>query len=172
VARLTKAQLAEQEDAREKLRELLPPGSTVYTVLRHVSRSGMMRAIDAYVIQDSDPRWISRLAARATGDKFSEKYDAVEMGGCGMDMGFALVYGLSRTLYPQGFGCIGERCPSNDHSNRDRDYTPHLTLLRSREMVDGLSYNVLHDARGLTTGRVERDHWHADGGYALKHRWM
>jgi hypothetical protein len=39
------------------------------------------------------------------------------MGGAGMDMGFALVYNLSRSLYPNGFDCIGESCPSNDHVN-------------------------------------------------------
>jgi hypothetical protein len=33
-------------------------------------------------------------------------------------MGFALVYALGRKLYPDGFDCAGERCPSNDHSNR------------------------------------------------------
>ena len=31
----------EREKALSHLREMLPPGSTVYTVLRHVSRYGM-----------------------------------------------------------------------------------------------------------------------------------
>ena len=43
-----------------------------------------------------------------------------------MEMGFSLVYTLSSTLYPEGFKCIGYgRCPSNDHRNGDRDYSPH-----------------------------------------------
>ena len=42
---MTKAQQAERDEAREKLRKWLKPGDTVYTVLRHVSRSGMMRTI-------------------------------------------------------------------------------------------------------------------------------
>ena len=40
-------------------------------------------------------------------------------------MGFAVIYELSQALFPKGFECIGEKCPSNDHSNGDRDYTPH-----------------------------------------------
>ena len=145
----------DQLEAVNALHELLEPGDTVYTVLRHVSRSGMSRAIDAYIIQDSEPRWISRLAARAMDGTFSERYEAVSMGGCGMDMGFALVYNLSRALWVGGFGCIGENCPSNDHSNGDRSYTRHSPL-------DGI--------QSMTAGYCA--HWHQSGGYALRHRWM
>ena len=42
-----------------------------------------------------------------------------------MDMGFHLVYELSRALYPAGFVCSGDKCNSNDHSNGDRDHSPH-----------------------------------------------
>ena len=113
------------DEAITSLRETLKPGDTVYTVLRNCSRSGMTRSIDAYVIEDNNPRWISRFVANATGLNFDERREAVKMGGCGMDMGFALVYELSYTLYPDGFECIGDGCPSNDHSNGDRDYAPH-----------------------------------------------
>ena len=107
-----------QEEARATLRELLPPGSTIYTVLRHTSRSGMSRNIDCYVMQNGEPRWISRLVAKATGQHFNERAESITIGGCGMDMGFAIVYDLSYCLYPKGHDCIGENCPSNDHSNR------------------------------------------------------
>jgi hypothetical protein len=29
-------------------------------------------------------------------------------------------------LWPDGWTCIGEKCPSNDHFNGDRNYEPHL----------------------------------------------
>lgn len=162
------------EEARDRLTALLPPGSTVYTTLNHVSRSGMARDITAHVIRDNEPQWLSSrwLVALGVGDRSSANPDAVRMGGGGMDMGFALVYNLSRSLYPRGFGCIGEGCPSNDHSNGDRDYVPHLTVVLTRHRVGGLSYNILHDERGHATGMLERDHWHASGGYALKQRWL
>lgn len=51
--------------------------------------------------------------------------DATRNAGCGMDVGFSLVYNLGWVLFPNGFECVGERCPSNDHSNGDRDYSPH-----------------------------------------------
>jgi hypothetical protein len=116
---------AEVEAAREELRELLPPGATVYTIVRHVSKSGMSRSISFYVMRDNAPRWIASLVAKATGSPFDKKYEAVKVGGCGMDMGFALVYDLSYVLWGKNFSCIGEGCPSNDHSNGDRDHTPH-----------------------------------------------
>lgn len=40
----------DQAEAIARLRELLPPGATAYSVLRHVSRSGMQRQIDFYAL--------------------------------------------------------------------------------------------------------------------------
>lgn len=154
----TKAQLQERDEARDTLRALLPPGTEVRTLLRHVSRSGMMRAIDVYVIHDNNLQRITWSVAKATGEKYSNKYDALEVGGAGMDMGFAVVYGLSRTLYPDGFYCIGEgddnwrgRCPSNDHSN---DYGAFKRGERATERDYSLTRH------------------HKDGGYALTQRWI
>lgn len=116
----------QQAEAIARLRALLPPGSKVHTVLRHVSRSGMSRSIDCYLLKDSDRVWLSRLIHKATGISWDNGRECLKMGGCGMDMGFAIVSDLSYTLYPDSFECIGEGCPANDHSNGDRDYTPHM----------------------------------------------
>lgn len=137
-----------KETAIARLRELLRPGDTVQTILRHRSRSGMSRSISP-VVNGED---VSYLVAPACGLSFDRKHGGVRMGGCGMDVGFALVYDLSRRLWPDGHGCSGERCPSNDHNNGDRDYTPH----NHAKWSDG----------------VPVAHWHSDGGYALKHRWL
>lgn len=40
----------ERQEAIQHLRELIKPGDKVYTVLRHVSRSGMTRGIDVYYV--------------------------------------------------------------------------------------------------------------------------
>ena len=122
VARVSKARRAE---CIEQLRKEISPGDTIYTTIKHVSRSGMMRSIDVHTIRDNEPRWIARYVADALGQTFDEKHEAVKMSGAGMDMGFALVYELSHALFSDGFVCIGEGCRSNDHSNGDRDYTPH-----------------------------------------------
>jgi hypothetical protein len=115
----------EQQEAIDKLHELLKPGDTVYTVLRHVSRSGMTRAISPIIMTDDGPWEISYLACPALGWRFNERHGGVTVSGCGMDTGFHLVYEISREMYPDGFECIGEGCPSNDHVNGDRNYKPH-----------------------------------------------
>ena len=122
-----KVSKAERDKAIMDLRKMLAPGDTVFTVLRNQSRSGMSRRIDCYKLEDNQPRWLSRLVAKATGFTFSDKHEAIRVDGCGMDMGFHVVSTLSRVLCPDGFTCIGnnQRCPSNDHSNGDQDYTPH-----------------------------------------------
>jgi hypothetical protein len=99
----TKAELAasERADACAKLRTILSPGDTVYTMLNHVSRSGMMRSISLYVVKDGENVYLTGYAARALGEK-RDRYDGISMPGCGMDMGFALVYNLGCTLWPHG----------------------------------------------------------------------
>jgi len=106
-----------KQEAIEQLREMLKPGDTVHTILRHVSRSGMARSISAIVMEKGEPLDISWLLARAGLGTFDRKNDGVKVGGCGMDMGFHLVYNLSWTLWPNGHRCAGKRCQSNDHSN-------------------------------------------------------
>jgi hypothetical protein len=41
------------------------------------------------------------LAARAMNDRIADN-GGIIIGGCGMDMGFALVYNLGSTLWPNG----------------------------------------------------------------------
>ena len=157
----TKAQIAEQAEAIERLRGWIKAGDTVYTVLRHKSASGMSRSIDLYGLTPDAARpgqiaksWYSYSVAAAGIGSWDDKHEAVRVSGAGMDMGFYLVYALSRVLNPGGFGCIGERCPSNDHSNGDRDYTPH------------------DPARTGMASDNPAAHWHSDGGYALRHEWV
>lgn len=119
--------MLDKQSSKEKLLELVKPGDTVYTILRHVSRSGMTRVIDLLVMSEESPRSMSHYAADLMGCRMDRDRWGVKIGGAGMDMGFHLVYSLSYCLFKEtGFGCIGEGCPSNDHSNGDRDYTPHM----------------------------------------------
>ncbi len=155
---MTKKQQAAQDksEAIARLREWFPVGATVYTILRHVSRSGMRREIGIVaILPDGTTRHPNHAVSKALGWTMG-KSDGVKVGGCGMDMGFHLAYSLSHTLYPTGHGCTGKDCRSNDHSNGDRDYTPHGA---------GLTPHI----REVITGA---DHWHNDGGYALNHRWL
>jgi hypothetical protein len=156
----------EQEQSLKYLREVLQPGDTVWTSVTHVARSGMTRWIRAFIIREGQPEDISWHVARVTGSPVnSRNHEGVERGGCGMDMGFDLVYSLSHHLFRGRFECLqyhvntdgtltdlykasgydrSRLCPSSDHSNH----------------VD------LHE---LITDGVIR---HSDGGYALNQRWL
>jgi len=84
---------------------MLKPGDTVYTVLRHVARSGMQRRISCIVIdkETGSPFQIDWLVSWATGERLDREKEGLVVGGCGMDMGFHLVYNLSRSLFPDGY---------------------------------------------------------------------
>lgn len=84
--------------------ETAPAGSTIYCVLRHVSRSGMFRIIDLFVIVDGDVRYLHSLA----DDKrmpFTRDAcrDGFRVSGAGMDMGFHVVYSIGRAFREDGY---------------------------------------------------------------------
>ena len=144
-------------EAIDYLRAELTPGRTVYTNVTHVSRSGMSRSIEVYLAEGRDNLTdITWQVARATNSRIDNNHGGIVMQGYGMDMGFALVYNLGHTLYPNGVPCTGSRgydpdtyatiqdqprCKSNDHTNSpDMPYSRDIT--------------------------------HRDGGYALHQVWM
>lgn len=93
--------LAEQESARDRLLSMLSPGDTVYTILRHVSRSGMMRHISLKACIDGELVDITWYAAKLMDEKRADN-GGIKVGGCGVDMGFNLVYNLGHALWPNG----------------------------------------------------------------------
>lgn len=155
----------EKQEALDRLREWMPAGSTVYCVLRHVSRSGMQRRIGVVVMTPEGPRHLNYAVGSVLGLRVTERGDGVVVNGCGMDMGWHLVYSLSRALWPDGFGCVGKRCPSNDHVNGDRDYTPHGPTDENGDPEDR------EPESGERADGLKR-HWHRDGGYALRAEWI
>jgi hypothetical protein len=116
-------QRAEQAEAIKMLRKWLKPGDTVYTVLRHVSKSGMSRRIDLYKITKDGPLFLTGYAARAIDSRWDCEDGGIIVGGCGMDMGFHLVYTLGRVLFPKGFkvGRKGTHARNGDKSGHDND---------------------------------------------------
>ena len=96
---------AERQEAIEKLREMLKPGDALYTVLRKVSRTGMSRRVDVYKLGDGEPLYLTGLVARAIDATLQG--EGLKMDGCGMDMGFEVVYRLGWALWPKGFDTAG-----------------------------------------------------------------
>jgi len=93
------------EEARKQLLDCLKPGQTVYTILRHVSASGMRRQISLFTtgIDEKGPYMqdLTFRAARLLNRKRGTP-DGIIIDGCGMDMGFQLVYQLGCALWPNG----------------------------------------------------------------------
>jgi predicted HAD superfamily phosphohydrolase len=95
---------ADKAEAVEKLRELFDssPRKIAYTVTRKVSTSGMTRWISVKMIDsDGDLRDISYYVGAVLGWSITDVmgHRTVRVDGCGMDMGFHLVYSLSYALY-------------------------------------------------------------------------
>lgn len=142
---MSKISKAREQECKDQLRKWIKPGDTVYTVLKHVSRSGMYRAIDLFVIHDNRPVRVSGWASDLL-EGYDNRHEACRASGCGMDMGFHLVYNLSYLLFPE-YDCLADSlkdspyryCPSPDHVNHNGDCRSNTTH---------------HD------------------GYALRHEWM
>jgi hypothetical protein len=101
----------------------------IYYNVRHVASSGMLRYMNFYFIgKDRKPvllNWyIEKLGLWSRGKSFDSLHgDCLRVSGCGMDMGFHVVYTLSRLLYKDEFYCLGKNnCGSNDHVNGDKNY--------------------------------------------------
>lgn len=88
-----------KQHARKQLISILPKGSTVYTILKHLSRSGMFRVIDLIYIKDNQPWHVPYGLLEDIGFKYNRRHEGIARTGTGMDMGFDLVYSLSCKLY-------------------------------------------------------------------------
>ena len=90
----------DQTHSLEQLRQWLPKGTRVFTILRAVARSGMRREVSVVVWQPGSDRPIhpNHHVCQVLGLRRG-KNDGVVIQGCGMDMGFHLVYELAYALY-------------------------------------------------------------------------
>jgi hypothetical protein len=158
---MTKAKSIERQQAVDALKEQLRPGDVVYTTLKHVSRSGMMRSINVHLIRDNQPQWIARRVATAIDFSFDDKRGSIKVQGCGMDIGFEVVYNLGRVLFPNGFG---EKCSECDQ----RPTSPeHAKAVR---VVGSVGHHV--HACKFRGRNGDPSGWDNDGGYALQQCWM
>lgn len=97
-----KVSKTDYDEALLHLADTLKPGDTVYTILRHVSASGMSRSIDVLVIRDNDVRVITWCVSCILGEPLDTRNGGLKVSGCGMDMGFNVVYRLGSRLWPNG----------------------------------------------------------------------
>lgn len=111
------------ENIKQELKALLKKAKyIVYTNMSHVSNSGMLRHINCYVIVNNEPKninwYIEKLGLYKRAKNYNDKNaESLRVSGCGMDMGFDVVYNLSSVVFKDNFKCRGENCPANDHTN-------------------------------------------------------
>lgn len=104
------------------LKKNLKPGSKVYTIVRHVSKSGMSRNISTFIARKGEIIGLDWYVAHVLDAKRDPSNGGIKVHGCGMDMGFDLVYRLGRRLYPNGFKLAKNQYGRNgDKSGFDRD---------------------------------------------------
>ncbi len=90
-------------EAIDTLKEMAPKGTTLSCVLENVSASGMTRYIKVLLVADGQIEDVSWLVRRVLDIKLHNKYTGVKISGCGMDMGFALVYDVASAVYDDGY---------------------------------------------------------------------
>lgn len=71
----------------------------IYTLVRHVSRSGMQRRISVFMVRNGEISNISVAVAQLLKARVDERDHGIVVHGAGMDMAWNLVYTLSRKLY-------------------------------------------------------------------------
>lgn len=137
------------------------------------------------------PYYLGYLASKILGLSWDDQ--AVRMTGAGMDMGFALVHWLASAAFPDGFDCIGEKCPSNDHANARSSHCPICGTPLEREHFESVTELPPDSGRAAYLGRdfepgaplypkgrfaccsqacADATWHHAEGGYALSHKWL
>lgn len=167
---MTKQEKESTEIARTALLEILTPGQKVYTVLRHVSRSGMRRRIDVYAIKNNERIYLSGYM-RNLGIARIGKEQGLIVDGCGMDMGFELVYRLGHKLWPDGFApsTIGIRPIDGKRVNINIGRGANAGPMRREEMADHVANGWKFEEGGRNG---DTSGWDTDGGYALRQEWL
>lgn len=142
--------------------------------------------IDLKVIDKDGSVWhIGYNAALATGLPYDRKSEGVKIGGCGMDMGFALVSSLGHALWPEGYECLGDKCPDPSHVNyrqtcKNCGHTAYWHREARREDADDSHADSSCAYGGCTCQeyipgdpdpRGPGVH-HKESDYALKHSWL
>jgi len=94
----------DKDKVKDILRDTFPEGSTAYTLVTKVAPSGMSRHIMvAGSRKKGHVQNVSWYISELLDWTYKDNTRSVFVGGCGMDMGFHLVYTLSNVLYDDGY---------------------------------------------------------------------
>lgn len=105
---------------RQWLQNILYPGARVYVIPRYLSPSGQMGVYSLYLLRETriaEPMvMLDGAVADVLGLKRATKYNGVVVRADVYLREQALVHALAKTLWPEGFWCLGDgRCPHPNH---------------------------------------------------------
>lgn len=147
------AEICRQQTIEES-KGLIKPGDTVYTLCESVPSFVTMRRIKCFIVVDGQIRDITYRVHIVSG--YHMDGGCLIVRGCGMDMGFSVVYDFSRNLYREGFGVEGKTA-------NGKPYRPATQKAAKMAVKRGV---VFSGRNGNDSG------WDNDGGYALKQSWL
>ena len=155
------AKQAVRQEAIDRLKHWIKPGDTLYTQLKHVSRSGMQRVIQVVKIScdgNGNPElsYLGYNVAQALDWKYDRDREGIKVGGCGMDMGFHIVHSL-------GYALFGKEASESE--------SDEANALREALFNADPFYYQQGGARKPDTMKPDRL-WFGGAGYAFKHRWL
>ena len=84
--------------AETKLDELLNRKQEIYSIIRHVSQSGMTRHISFFIIRNNEIWHIGNLISDYLDYRPNKNYNGLVVQGCGMDMAFSVVNNLQEKM--------------------------------------------------------------------------
>lgn len=87
---------AKEERAYNNLKEYR--GKKIYAIVNSVSRSGMSRRIEFYVVDNNDIIRIGFYISRFLGYKYDADKGGLFVSGCGMDMIFSVLSSLNYAM--------------------------------------------------------------------------
>ena len=93
----------EINESIETLKEYLKKDMTIHSIIRSVSNSGMTRNISFKITDKDNILDLSYHIAKVLEYPFNDKYHAIKVSGCGMDMAYHVVHTLSRVLFDDGY---------------------------------------------------------------------
>ena len=83
----------------EELQNEFKNGKDIFCVLRHVSKSGMQRAISLFYVKHNDLVNFDYSVQKICNYKFNKLHGGITVNGCGMDMGYHIVANLEFKLF-------------------------------------------------------------------------
>jgi hypothetical protein len=138
------------ETAAARLGKWIKPGDKIFSIVRHVSSSGMSRTISLYKIKGDHIVALDYNVSELLDRRLDKNRDGIVCKGCGMDMAFDLVYSMGRKLFPEGFGIMGEL---NGKKRRPKTKAEAAAMVKSGYKFFGRN--------------GDKSGWDTDGGYAL-----